>query len=257
MPIAVMVTFEGYLSLQYKLESKGFREATEGQRLRFLVQMRKCDPTALRRSPRGGETCFFYTYGKYIVVIWTSCLLREVRRCRWQMDHCTPDELPFHLGMVVSRPPNEDAARILIIEVMKDGSETPRYFARYVNRTKGFVNNVCKRAWIAAYKISHRPVCEKCGAEMDICRNKDGGSYWGCFNKTHPIPEGEKTPGPFFRDWHCILPPKAKKIAEAEDREFIRNLRKRRKEAEKQGKKPPERAFHIRARANAKRMVKA
>ncbi len=254
MPIAVPVTFEGYLSVQFELESKGFREATEGQRLRFLAQMRKCDPTALRHSPRGGEACFFYAYGKYIVVIWTSCLLRELRRCRWHMDHCAPDKLPFYLGIVVSRPPNEDAARILILEVMKDGAEMPRYFARYVNRTKGFVNNVCKRAWIATYKISHRPICEKCGAEMDICETKDGGNYWGCFNKTHPILEGEKTPRPFFRNWHCVLPPKAKKIVEAEDREFARNLRKRRKEAEKQGKKPPERAFIIRARAKAKRI---
>lgn len=257
MPKAVPVTFEGYLGLQSNLESKGFREATEGQRLRFLSQMRKCDPTALRHSPRGGETCFFYAYEKYVAVIWTSCLLREVRRCRFRMDRCAPDELPFYLGTVVSRPPDEDAARILILEVMEDKSEVPRYFARYVNRTKGFVNNVCKRAWIAAYKISHRPVCEKCGAEMDICKNKDGGNYWGCFNKVHRVLEGEKKPEPFFRDWHCVLPPKAKKIAESEDRDFARDLRERRKKAEREGKKPPERAFHIRARANAKRMMKA
>ena len=257
MPKAAPVIFEGYLSLQDKLESKGFREATDGQRLRFLVQMKKCDPAALRYPSRGGETCFFYAYGKYIVVIWTSCLLREIRRCRWQMDHCAPDELPFYLGTVVSRPPNEDAARILILEVMNDGSEKPRYFARYVNRTKGFVHNVCKRAWIAAYKISHRPVCEKCGAEMDICEKKDGGNYWGCFSKTHEIPEGEKVPKPFFQNWHCVLPPKAKKIADAEDRDFAKDLEERRKKAEKEGKKPPERSFRIRARANAKRMMKA
>jgi hypothetical protein len=257
MPKAVPVTFEGYLTLQLNLEAKGFREATERQRLRFLAQMKKCDLTALRFFPRGGETCFFYAYGKYVVVIWTSCLLRVIRRCRWQMDHCVPDELPFHLGTVVSRPPSEDAARILILEVMKEKSEEPRYFARYVNRTKGFVNNVCKRAWIAAYKISHRPVCQKCGTEMDICRNKDGGSYWGCFSKTHPIPEGEKTPKPFFQNWHYALPPKAKKIAESEDRDFARDLRERRKKAEKEGKKPPERAFRVRAIANAKRMMRA
>jgi hypothetical protein len=255
MPKAAPVTFEGYSSLQFKLESKGFREATESQKLRFLAQMRKCDPAALRCPPRGGETCFFYVHGKYIVVIWTSCLLREIRRCRWQMDHCAPDELPFHLGTVVSRPPNEDAARILILEVLKDQPDEPRYFARYVNRTKGFVNNVCKRAWIAAYKISHRPVCEKCGAKMDICRNKEGGSYWSCFNKAHPIPEGEKASKPFFRNWHCVLPPKAKKIAEAEDRDFAKDLKERRDKAKKAGKKPPERAFRIRAMANAKRMM--
>jgi hypothetical protein len=92
---------------------------------------------------------------------------------------------------------------------------------------------------------------------MDICENKDGGNYWGCFGKTHEIPDGKKSPEPFFQNWHCVLPPRAKKIAEAEDREFIRDLRKRRKEAEKQGKKPPERAFRIRAIANAKRIVKA
>jgi hypothetical protein len=200
MPKAAPVTFEGYIGMQFNLESKGFREATEGQRLRFLAQMRKCDPTALSHSPRGGETCFFYAYGKYIVVIWTSCLLREVRKCRFQMDRCAPNELPFHLGTVVSRPPDEDAARIVILEVIEDKSEEPRYFARYVNRTKGFVNNVCKRAWIAAYKISHRPVCEKCSAKMDICMKEDGGRYWGCFNKTHEIPDGEEKPKPFFRD---------------------------------------------------------
>jgi hypothetical protein len=256
MPIAVPVTFEGYLSLKRELESKGFREATEGQRIRFLARMRKCDPTALRHSPRGGETCFFYAYGKYIVVIWTSCLSREICRRQWEMDHCAPDDLPFHLGAVVSRPPNEDAARILILEVMEDKPDEPRYFARYVNRTKGFVNNVCKRAWIAAYKISHRPVCEKCGAEMDICRNSEGGTYWGCFSKTHPIPEGEKSPKPFFQNWHFVLPPRAKKIVESEDRDFAKDLKERRDQAKKAGKKPPERASRIRARANAKRIMK-
>jgi hypothetical protein len=173
------------------------------------------------------------------------------------MDHCAPDELPFHLGTVVSRPSNEDAARILILEVLENRVEEPRYFARYVNRTKGFVNNVCKRAWIAAYKISHRPDCEICGAKMDIGMKQDGGSYWGCFSKTHPVPEGEKRPKPFFRGWHCVLPAKAKKIAEAEDRDFANNLKERRKKAKEEGKKPPERAFRIRARAKAKRIMKS
>jgi hypothetical protein len=91
---------------------------------------------------------------------------------------------------------------------------------------------------------------------MDICRNSEGGTYWGCFSKTHPIPEGEKSPKPFFQNWHFVLPPRAKKIVESEDRDFAKDLKERRDQAKKAGKKPPERASRIRARANAKRIMK-
>lgn len=83
---------------------------------------------------------------------------------------------------------------------------------------------------------------------MEIVLNGDGGNFYGCYNKKA---HGDAVP--FFLDWHRVLPPRAKKLKEQRDRAVAKQRRERAIEARKNGKKPPERAFHIRARANAKR----
>lgn len=255
MPEAVPVTFAGHMKIQENLESREFWEASEGERREILVQMKGTITVQEFGYPScSGETCYLYRFGKYLVVVWTSCLRGKVFKCRWMEKHLPSGKLPLHRGEVVSRPVNEDAGRVLILEETKDGKKYPRYFARYVHRTKGFVGNLCGRAWVAAYKISHRPTCEKCGKAMDICENDAGGNYWGCFDRSH---FNDIVKEPFFRNWHYGLPVKARKINEALDKAFKKQLAQRRREAKKLGKKPPERAFRIHARAKAKRTVGA
>lgn len=251
MPIAVPVTYEGHSKIQENLESKGFWEASEKERVEILMQMKGYIEVPEFGYPScSGETCFLYRFGKYLVVVWTSCLREKVFECRRQEKKARSQMLLFNPGEVVSRPNGEDAGRVLILEETRKGRKFPRYFARYVHRTKGFVRNLCRRAWIAAYKISHRPKCERCGEPMDICETDAGGNHWGCFNWTH---FNALIKDPFFRDWHYGLPEKSQKMCRALDRAFKKQLYRRCKEAEEQGKKPPERAFVIRGRAKAKR----
>jgi len=209
-PIAVPVTFGGYLELERKLKALGFVE----------IPWRE---TAVIMEPRGvtpqrilihGEIGFELVANGYKVRVWTSCIRKEVERCR-------RDNL---LDEVVSRAPRRDAGWVLIADLVGRA----HYFAGRTSRTKHFVRTLLQRAWIAQYKIRHRVTCSVCGAAMEICSRSDtGGNFWGCFQKeSHPDKK------PIWEQWDFGLPPKATKIAEAWRKERARYYAKKRRAAE-------------------------
>lgn len=255
MPEAVPVTFGEYEeTLRPGLQELGYYIMTDAERTTVLAQMHNDGVVMVPRyPPRGGEEGFMLDGGDLIAVVWTSCLRRLLRMCRMQKQRMPPGQLPLFEGneTIVSRPTSEDVAWLLILQKRRDGRYKAAYFARTVLRTKGFSKNLVARAKIVAYNVMFPAKCDECGNEMKICENKKtGGNFWGCFSPSH----GGRL---VSKRWHSNLPPELKKPAEQWDREAAKQRRKRDKELLAQGKPKSERAHHIRARANAKRMMKA
>ena len=249
MPKAVAVTFGEYEGkLRPRLQEVGYYIMTAEERTMVLAEMHNdgvvMDP---RYPPRGGEEGFMIRCNKRIGVVWTSCLQRLLHTCRVQKQQTPLDHLPFYDGTIVSRPPSEDVAWVLILQ-KRNGKYKPAYFARTVLRTKGFSKNLPERASIVAWNIVSPAKCDECGSEMDICRTDPGGNYWRCFDPSHA---GRLV----TKRWHSNLPPDKKKVAERWDRDAARQRREREKESLKQGKPKPERVFRVRGRATAKRMM--
>lgn len=257
MPEAVPVIFAGYLELEGNFTLTGLRVMTERDRATVFALMRESDVPKHLYPTDGGEEGFIGDFGKFVVVVWTSCLRRILRICRLEKKKAQGDALPFCLGEVVSRPTSTDAAHVLILQRKENGLQKAAYFARDVRRTKGFVKKLSRRAWVTVWKARHPPECEKCGGTMEIHRKKDGGNCWACFSVVHELYKCKEERGPFFRRWHYGLPPKALKIAEGWDLDFEKQLDKYRKKRRDEGKPPPERASRIHARALAKRRAKA
>lgn len=210
MPIAVPVTFRKYFELEQKLKALGFVEIPWWETATIL-EPRGVDP---QRVFVRGEIGFELAIKGHKVRVWTSCIRREVERCRRHN----------LLNEIVSRAPKRDAGYVLIT----DFAGRAHYFAGRTSRTKNFVRTLLRRAWIAQYKIQNRPACRICGAAMDICSRSDtGGNFWGCFQKgSHP--DGK----PVWEEWDFGLPPNAKRIAVAWRKERARYYEARRRQAE-------------------------
>jgi transposase-like protein len=150
------------------------------------------------RSTKGREVGFRYTVNGLEVVVWTTWLLKE-NKAR-ESDS----------GWVIIR----DAIRKNIL-----------YSSHPLHRTKNFAKNLLSQAWIAQWRIQHRPHCPECGKFMVIARGKGMKSrYWKCSNY-----RDHKTGKSVCRDWDFNLSPKAKA--------YLRRLRKKRRKYRDKRKK--------------------
>ena len=202
MPQQVLPDEDDFAFLKKELEKLGFREITG---VEFYNQFKRLKLKAPRRR-LGKEVGFMFYANGLTVFVWTTWLRKEKRARK------------------------EDAAWVLITE----GGEAP-YFSHPIHRTKNFIRNLLCQAWIARWRILHRPLCPECSQFMQIVRGKGVKSrYWSCLN----IGEHESK-RPVRLSWDHGLPPKAKK--------YVDDLRKKRAafraKQRKAGKPAPQKIF--------------
>jgi hypothetical protein len=192
-PAKVLPSKEDFDFLQTELRRRGFREITGSEFHRDFKRLGLVAP----RPRKGRETGFVFTANQLTVKIWTT----------WLSDKLEARE--------------EDAGWVLIVD-----RDSARYFCRPLHRTKNFVRNLLRHAWIAWWRVLHRPLCPECKQFMDIAYGRGiGARYWRC-NRLANHSSGK----PENVDWDINLPPRAKKYVEEWRRERRRYLLRRRRE---------------------------
>jgi hypothetical protein len=127
------------------------------------------------RRKEGVQEKFVFHARGYTVVVHTT-FVRTLRACR-----------PV------------DTARVLIV-----CRDTVLYMSRDIRRTKHFARRLLAIAWIARWKVMHRPCCPECGAHMDIAHKKYRKYWWTC-TRVREHGKGK----PIHLDWDAGLPEKA------------------------------------------------
>ncbi len=104
--------------------------------------------------------------------------------------------------------------------------DKPVYFAKRMERTKNYILNIKRRAWVTIYKVRNRPHCPHPGCErlMEISKTSIiGAVVWKCENKAvHARPH--------FRNWDYGLPKKAKAFVNESRKSRARYYKKHKKE---------------------------
>jgi hypothetical protein len=169
---------EGFAWLEKELCVRGFRSISDWQ---FVENFHRLHLQAPRPRP-GRETGFIFSANGLDVWVWTTWLRAQGKAREVDM------------GWVV----------------IAKGDEA-LYFAKPVNRTKNFFLTLFRRAWIAQWRVAHRPHCQECNSLMEIARG-DGlkERYWRC-DLIERHPSGRLR----WRKWDVTLPPKAQKLVDA------------------------------------------
>ncbi|QQR76503.1 hypothetical protein IPJ63_03335 [Candidatus Nomurabacteria bacterium] len=104
--------------------------------------------------------------------------------------------------------------------------DKPVYFAKRMERTKNYIINIKRRAWVTIYKVRNRPHCPHPGCErfMEISKTSViGAVVWKCENKAVHT-------RPYFRNWDYGLPKKAKSFVDENRKSRRRYYKKLKKE---------------------------
>lgn len=175
MPSQVLPTLENFTNFERELRKLGFRAIS-------VFEFRKQFDRLGLKAPRprmGREIGFTFFANGLTVVVWTTWLWRE-RMAR-----------------------KEDAGWILIAK-----GDSVLYFSHPLHRTKNFLKNLYRHAWIARWRVMHRPLCPECNAYMNIARGRAMKSrYWLCRNVSRHL--GRVI---VRLDWDFGIPPRAKKL---------------------------------------------
>ncbi len=191
MPVKVLPDVSDLERLSYELQHLGFRLVTDVEFRKNFVRLGLKAP----RPRHGREVGFEFAANGLVVWVWTTWLARE----------CQAREV--------------DEGWVLIA----DGDEAV-YFSHPLHRTKNFTQNLLRQAWLARWRVLHRPLCPKCKNFMDIVRGRGlKARYWRCDRR-----KAHTDQKPVSLDWDHGLPKKAKKFVEAS--------RKRRERYEKERK---------------------
>lgn len=211
MPKQVLPESEVAAELQKWFDRMGFVEVTaDDLRRRFPERSRVRGARRTRRPWSGRELGYLYSANGYHALVWTT--------------------------LTGEGPREEDAAWALIL----DEKGVPRYFSRPIHRTARFLERLVNHAWIAKFRVSHRPVCGECSRSMDIVRGRGLKSrYWKCLNPAH----GAKAPAADFDEG---LPPRARAFLKAE-------RKRRRKYREARAKDGKENFMALLRRARSKK----
>ncbi|MBL7053755.1 hypothetical protein ISS06_00945 [Patescibacteria group bacterium] len=158
--------------MQQQFRSWGFRQIGVKEFQQTFRRLRLRAP----RSRPGREVGFVFAKNGLEVTAWTT----------WMM--------------IEQKARESDAAWIVISK-----QDNALYFSHPIHRTKNFVVTFLRQAWIAMYKIKHRPICLQCNKFMNIAKSKGIKSrYWSCCNKSE-----HKDNQPVWLSWDYGLPPKA------------------------------------------------
>lgn len=183
MPQQVLPAREDFDYLKHELERLGFRQLSSLEIVKQLTHLGAVAP----RPRRGREVGFLFFANSLAVTVWTTWLAKE------------------------SEAREEDTAWVVIVQ-----SGTAEYFSEPVHRTKNFVANLLRRAWVARWRVLHRPLCPGCAQWMSIARGRGvKARYWRCDNRS-----GHKDGRIVFLGWDHGLPPRAQR--------YVESLRRRR-----------------------------
>ncbi len=211
MPRQILPDEKAFADFKEKLLARGFRELTNEE---FSTTFSRLGLTA-PRSKEGRETGFIFNANDLKVFVWTTYLNSEQR----------------------SR--DSDAGWVLIAD-----GDRARYFTHPMMRTKNFLTRLARRAWIARWRVVHRPLCPECRRYMKIAYGRALKSrYWRCDYRSshHPYK-------PIFLAWDYGMPPKALAFIEKE-----RKLREKYRDSRKKAGKPNNVAMNNRRRWKRRR----
>lgn len=184
MPKQILPNKAEFARLNKSLLRFGFKQITDQEFVEKYKILRLVAP-----RPREGrkEVGFVFKANALKVTVWTTWLLKEQRARR------------------------TDAAWVIISD-----EEKVLYFSHPIHRTKSFVDNLLKQAWIARIKVKNRPRCKKCGWFMQITHGQGAKScYWSCSNRF-----GHDNNKKVYLSWDYNLHIKAK--------QYLKGLRKKR-----------------------------
>jgi len=184
LPKQILPRWVDFTRLQKSLLSFHFRQIPDQE---FVDQYNALKLVAPRPREGGREVGFVFKANELKVTVWTTWLLREQRARK------------------------KDSAWVVISDEKK-----VFYFSHPIHRTKNFIDNICKQAWIAMYRVKYRPRCKECGKFMQIIHGKGAKScYWSCSNR-YEHDNNKKV----YLEWDYNLPSKAK--------QYLKGLRRKR-----------------------------
>lgn len=195
MPKKVLPDPVDYAWFLTQLMNRGFRPVSVTE---FRKDFKRLKLKAPRPRP-GREDGFLFFADGLTVRVWTTWLESE------------------------SKVRDVDAGWVLICE-----GDKPLYFSRPIHRTKNFLVNLLRQAWLARWRVTHRPLCLKCHKFMDIVMGRGMKSrYWRCDRRKE-----HKDGKPYSLDWDYGMPSKAKRYVST----LRGNRAKRRSKLKKEGK---------------------
>lgn len=143
MPKKFIFREEDFVFLKENLEKLGFKQIVSDKKFIGLKKSSK---------KRGRETGFVFAANGLTVTVWTTWLSGEKR---------------FR---------ETDSGWVVISQ-----KEKPLYFSHPLHRTKNFVLNLLRQAWLAQRRVIHRPICPECKRFMEIGWGRGIKSrYWVC-----------------------------------------------------------------------------
>jgi hypothetical protein len=190
MPKQVLPDTAGFAWFEAAIKRSGFHPISDRK---FLDEWRRLGLKAPRPQP-GREAGFIFIPPKdpengptndLYVCVWTTWLRKE------------------------KGPRESDAGWVLIAK--KGSDEKPPYFSHPTRRTKNFFQTLAQRAWIAAWRVQHRPQCPACGIFMEITKGRGlKQRYWRCrLLDRHTDGRSRRY------QWDIGLPPRAQKLVNA------------------------------------------
>lgn len=178
MPPQVLPSETDFTKFELELKMRGFCPIPEEEIQNRLGNLSPKSPRSKHERERG----FSFSANGLTVIVWTTWLGKE------------------------SRARKEDASWVIIAN-----NDRALYFSHPIHRTKNFLKNLLRQAWLAWWRVRHRPRCPECGKFMEIAFGSGIKSrYWKC-RQTEKHRKGKS----INLSWDKNLPPQAKRYVVA------------------------------------------
>jgi hypothetical protein len=197
--VSIFVSREDFFVIKNKLQGIRFREVTREQTQKRRSEVRLIPPRPNTEHVR--EICYEFEptdkENDLKVIVWPT----------FRADNFEPKK--------------KDSGWVIIVK-KHDKSGKLYYSSPEIRRTSGFVLKLLRRAWIAMYRIEHRPKCRVCGKYMQITGRGIKSKYWRCINKS----EHEET---IREEWDYNIPPIAQKFIDTLRKQTAKYVARRKK----------------------------